>query len=122
MAALGGINCLMHGNIGEVEAAQGGLGFVFALLDEIVAIVNKVGIPPHSTFVENIRGLLTAKGSPMTSSMFRDMSKGLQLEADTIIGDLLFRGSEVGLASPLLRTVNTSLCVYQNHLSVMAKS
>ena len=37
------------------------------------------------------RGMLTAKGSPMASSMYRDDAARPPIEADHIVGDLLAR-------------------------------
>ena len=116
LAALGGINSLMRGNIGEVEAAPGGTAFATSYLEEIVAVVRAVGITPDPEFVKLAHGLLTAKGSSMTSSMYRDLQKGVPIEADEIIGDLLVRGSKAGLDTPRIAIVYANLCVYQNRL------
>ena len=36
--------------------------------------------------------MLTAEGSQMTASMFRDIKAGAPVEADHVIGDLIARG------------------------------
>jgi 2-dehydropantoate 2-reductase len=116
LAGLGGINCLMRGSIGEVEAAPGGVAFVEHLLDEIVAVVKAAGVPPSSDFITFAHKVLTAKDSQMTSSMYRDLLKGAPIEADQIIGDLLVRGSKSGIATPLIAAVYAHLSVYQARL------
>ena len=116
LAALGGINALMRGTIGEVEATPGGTTFATSYLEEVIAVVRAVGIAPSSEFVKFAHGLLTAKGSSMTSSMYRDLQKGVPIEADEIIGDLLVRGSKAGLETPRIAIVYANLCVYQNRL------
>jgi 2-dehydropantoate 2-reductase len=70
LAGLGAITCLMRGTVGEIEACAGGAAVTLQLLDEVVAIVNAVGEPPSDGFVKAARAQLTAKGSPLTSSMF----------------------------------------------------
>jgi 2-dehydropantoate 2-reductase len=117
LSGLGGINSLMRGNIGEVEAAPGGTAFVHQLLDEIVAIVSKVGIAPGPQFLGFAKGAMTAKGSAMTSSMYRDLAKGAAVEADEIIGDLVARGAAAGIAAPMLSAVYANLCVYQARIA-----
>lgn len=117
LSALGGINCLMRGSIGEVEAAPGGTAFALQLLDEIVAIVSKVGIAPSPQLVGFAKGAMAAKGSPMTSSMYRDLTKGAPVEADEIIGDLVARGAAAGIAAPMLSAVYANLCVYQARIA-----
>lgn len=117
LAGLGGICCLMRGNIGEVEAAPGGAAFSAALLDEIVTTVKTVGVAPTDAFVASTRTTLTMKGSSHTSSMYRDLLKGAAVEADQIVGDLLARAQRAGIATPLLSLAYASLSIYQTRLA-----
>jgi 2-dehydropantoate 2-reductase len=57
--------------------------------------------------------VLTAPGSTLTSSMYRDLMRGAPIEADQIIGDLVERARAAGIETPLLGVVYTHLCVYQ---------
>ena len=114
LAALGATTCLMRGTVGEIEACPGGAGFALQLLDEVVAIVTAVGEPPSETFVKTTRGLLTSKGSPLASSMFRDLQRGRPIEVEEIVGDLVRRGAKINLGAPLLSASYVHLLVYQN--------
>ncbi|HVW56367.1 MAG TPA: 2-dehydropantoate 2-reductase [Rhizobiaceae bacterium] len=116
LASLGAITCLMRGNVGQIEAAPGGLGFVHGLLGEVVAIVKAVGEPPSEAVLANARAMLTAKGFSLTASMYRDMQQGGATEADQILGDLVARGQRAGLSTPLLSAAYTNLCVYQQQV------
>jgi 2-dehydropantoate 2-reductase len=116
LAALGGITCLMRGNVGEILSAAGGKDFILALLDEVVSVVRKVGVAPSPEFITSTTGLLTTNGSVQTSSMYRDLEKGAAVEADQIVGDMLARGQAASLVTPLLAAAYTSLSVYQNRL------
>jgi len=60
---------------------------------------------------------LTATGSSLTSSMYRDLQRGVLTEADQIIGDLIARGRRAGLKTPLLDAIYAHLCVYQHRLT-----
>jgi 2-dehydropantoate 2-reductase len=113
LAAMGGINCLMRGNIGEIESAPGGADFALAFLAEVVSVVNAVGQPPSEQFLAVARATLTAKGSAQTSSMYRDVQNGSPIESDQIIGDLLVRGRRAGIATPLVAAAYTNLAIYQ---------
>jgi 2-dehydropantoate 2-reductase len=113
LASLGGINCLMHGSIGDVVAASGGAAFATAFVDECVAAASAGGAQPAPAFVEKIRAMMTTPGSPFTSSMYRDLQAGSDVEADQIIGDLFARGTAGGATLPLLGAAYTSLKVYQ---------
>jgi 2-dehydropantoate 2-reductase len=117
LATLGSVTCLMRGNVGEIEAASGGLEFVLRMFDEVVAIAKAAGTAPSEEFLVEAKATLTAKGSTFTSSMYRDLLKGRPIEADQIVGDLLVRGGRAGVATPLLAAAYTHLSVYQNRLS-----
>jgi 2-dehydropantoate 2-reductase len=122
LSCMGGITCLMRGSIGELEAVHGGREFALAFIDEVVAIVRGVGKPPRDAFLAMTRAMLTAKGSALTASMYRDLQQGAPVEADQIIGDLLARAEQAGLAAPLLRAANATLSIYQNRRFASAGS
>lgn len=117
LAAMGGITCLMRGNIGEIEAAPGGASFALRFLEEVVSVVTAVGCPPSADFLTSTRALLTAKGSTQASSMYRDLQKGSPVEADQIIGDLLDRAGRADVPAPLLAAAYTHLSIYQRRIS-----
>jgi len=111
LASLGGINCLMRGNVGKVASAPGGKEFANALLDEVLAVVNAVGVPPRESFCATIRAQLTDASSPLTSSMYRDLEKGNPIESEQVVGDLVARAHRAGVPVPLLSAAYVNLCV-----------
>ncbi len=114
LATLGGVTCLMRGNVGEIVAVSGGSEFINRFLDEVVAVVSAAGIAPSEGAVAGARALLTAQGSTFTSSMFRDLQNGGPIEATQIIGDLVSRARQANIAAPLLTLADTHLSVYQH--------
>jgi 2-dehydropantoate 2-reductase len=118
LASLGAINCLMRGSIGEIEACPGGTAFALQLLGEVVAIVAAIGLPPSEGFLAGARAMLTEKGSPLASSMYRDLQSGKPIEAEAIVGDLVRRGAKAGINAPLLSAAYVCLVVYQNKIGV----
>jgi 2-dehydropantoate 2-reductase len=119
LATLGGITCLMRGNIGEVVAAPGGASFILGFLDEVVSVVSAVGEAPKPAFLEAARKTLTTPDSTQSPSMFRDLQQGSPIEAEQIIGDLLARGARAGIATPLLASAYAHLSVYQQRLAAV---
>jgi 2-dehydropantoate 2-reductase len=118
LATLGGITCLLRGNVGEIEAAPGGADFALRFLDEVVGVVTAVGHPPSEDFLASTRALLTAKGSAQTSSMYRDLQKGNPIEVDQIVGDLVTRARRANVSTPCLDAAYTHLSIYQRRISV----
>ena len=113
LATLGGICTLARGNIGEIVATDGGADFVRAFLAEATAVATAAGFAPSPPALEFILGVLTAPGSPMTSSMYRDLTGGERVEADQILGDLRARARRAGVATPLVSAAFIQLDVYQ---------
>ena len=109
-------NCLMRGTIGEVAQAPRGSEFAARLLEEIVAVVEAVGVAPSPEFIVAAKAGLTATGSTQTSSMYRDLQRGVPIEADQIIGDLVERARLAGIETPLLAAIYTHLSVYQRRV------
>jgi 2-dehydropantoate 2-reductase len=115
LATLGGVTCLMRGNLGEIEAAPGGAEFLMRFFEEVATVIGTVGMPLDAAFLAQTRAMLAAaKGSSQTSSMYRDLMARHPIEADQIVGDLLARGAS--LSTPLLAAAYTHLCVYQRRL------
>lgn len=113
LATLAACTTLMRAPIGVMMAVPGGKDFVLGVLDEITAIATAQGHAPRAAFAERIRGMLTAEGSQMTASMFRDIKAGAQVEADHVIGDLIVRGDAAKVPVPKLRVAYTQLKAYQ---------
>jgi 2-dehydropantoate 2-reductase len=117
LATIGGITCLMRGNIGEIEAAPGGSEFSLRFFDEVTSVISAVGERPSAAFLADTRTLLTQEGSTQTSSMYRDLQKGSAVEVEQILGDLLARGQSADISTPLLAAAYTHLSIYQSRLS-----
>jgi len=117
LSTIGAITCLMRGNIGQTVAAPGGTDVILGIFDEVVSIVRAVGEAPKPEFIEAYRKTLTTPGSTQAPSMFRDLLEGNPIEANQIVGDLLARGREAGIAAPLLAAAYAHLSVYQDQLA-----
>ncbi len=117
LASLGAITCLMRGAIGEIVAVPGGADLSLKILDESAAVATACGYKPSEVLLSRHAGALTAPGSALTSSMYRDLRKGAPVEADHILGDFIERGDARGIATPLLKAAFINLRVYQGGLS-----
>jgi 2-dehydropantoate 2-reductase len=113
LAALAASTCLMRTSVGNILAAPGGRDFLLGMFDECSAVATAQGHAPRAPFLERTRGMLTAEGSPMTASMFRDIKSGAPVEADHVIGDLVARGDAAKVPVPKLRTAYIHLKAYE---------
>jgi 2-dehydropantoate 2-reductase len=117
LASLGAITCLMRGTIGEIVAAPGGADLSLKVLDESAAVATACGHKPSEALLSRHADAMTASGSQLTSSMYRDLRKGAPVEVDHILGDFIDRGDARGIATPLLKAAFINLRVYQGRLS-----
>ncbi len=85
LASLGAITCLMRGTIGEIVAVPSGADLSLKVLDESAAIATACGHKPSEALLSRHAAAMTAPGSPLTSSMYRDLRKGAPVEVDHIL-------------------------------------
>jgi 2-dehydropantoate 2-reductase len=113
LATVGAITCLLRGNIGEIVAVPGGAELCLSVFRECAAIAGACGYPMSQAFVAEKGPLLTAPGSTLTSSMYRDLTDQAPVEADTILGDLIERARKRGVSAPVVQAAFVSLSIYQ---------
>src|SRR5437868_3268412 len=113
LASLAAVTSLMRASVGHVLASPGGKDFILGMLDECSAVAAAEGHAPRAPYLERIRGMLTAEGSQMTASMFRDIKAGALVEADHVVGDLIARADAAKVPVPKLRAAYTHLKAYE---------
>ncbi|PRY37905.1 ketopantoate reductase family protein [Umezawaea tangerina] len=113
ITSVGAVTCLMRGSVGEVVAVPGGAAFAGAVVDEVAAIVAAAGHPVSETAVESTRSTVTTPGSPLTSSLYRDLVADQSVEVEALFGDLLEVAERVGAPAPLLGLTTGLLRVHQ---------
>ncbi|MDB5567986.1 MAG: 2-dehydropantoate 2-reductase, partial [Tardiphaga sp.] len=96
-----------------IIASPGGRDFILGVRDEISAVAKAAGYAPRAPFLERTQGMLTAEGSMLTASMFRDIKVGAAVESDQIIGDLIARADAAKAPVPRLRVIYTHLKAYE---------
>jgi len=112
IAAACALNCLLGGSVGEIIAVHGGDEIARAIVGETRAVAAAAGYPLPNEAVTFMLGMLTAPGSPFTSSMYRDQRQGRPVEVETILGDLIAEGRKTGVHTPLLDAATVALRVH----------
>ncbi|NYS28656.1 ketopantoate reductase family protein [Pantoea sp. WMus005] len=112
LSTLGAVCCLARGNTQQILTSHGGEALLQGIFAEILSVITAEGYQPRPAVTARIYELLNNPSTPMTSSMYRDLTQGFDIEADQVIGDLLLRAKRNGLATPLLNAVDVNLQVY----------
>jgi 2-dehydropantoate 2-reductase len=111
IASAAGIGCLMRASVGDYLAA-GASDLATGLLGECATIAAGQGYPPRPATLERARAILTTAGSPLKSSMLRDIEGGNPIEGDQILADLLRRAAKPD-AHSLLRIASLHAKAYE---------
>jgi 2-dehydropantoate 2-reductase len=113
LATIAGATSSMRAAVGAIIGAPGGRDFILGVRDECASVASANGYAPRAAFLERTEGMLTAEGSKLTASMFRDILNGAPIEADQIIGDLIARADAAKMPVPKLRVIFTHLKAYE---------
>ncbi|WP_027945017.1 2-dehydropantoate 2-reductase [Amycolatopsis taiwanensis] len=117
IASLGAITCLMRGSVGDVAAVPGGAEFARAVIAEAAAVASAAGHPVPDAELEASTAICTRAGSPITSSMYRDVAAGNPAEVEHVFGDLVARARAMSVDTPLLDLATLHLRVHQHRVT-----
>ncbi|WP_203247228.1 ketopantoate reductase family protein [Sporosarcina beigongshangi] len=113
ITTLSGITSLMESPIGPIMELDTGRHTVESFLEELAAIMRKMGAPIQETITTDLANKISSLPYNMKSSMQRDLEKSLPLEADHLQGYLLQHAN--GMAVPILETIYTKLRIYEKN-------
>jgi 2-dehydropantoate 2-reductase len=82
-------------------------------LEECRKVATAEGYPPSDKTVEAIKASLTQKGGKSVASILGDIEKGGAVEGRQIVGDMLARARQHGIAAPNLRFAYAHLQAYE---------
>ncbi|MFC8360726.1 ketopantoate reductase family protein [Streptomyces griseorubiginosus] len=112
IATIGAVTSLVRGTTGEAAAVVGGSGFTEQVLDEAASIAAAAGHPLSEKDLAEHRGLATAAGLHLTSSLSRELLAGRVTEVENVLGDLIDRARGFGLSVPRLDAAALTLRVH----------
>jgi 2-dehydropantoate 2-reductase len=112
ISTLSGITSLMRSSIGPILSVSHGKETVQRLIDEIVSIAQSQEPSINPNIAGEIMQTLESAPPSMTSSMHRDLEKGLPIETDHFHGTLLKMAPD-HFDLPLLKTIYSTLSLYQ---------
>ncbi|MGH3393126.1 MAG: ketopantoate reductase family protein [Streptosporangiaceae bacterium] len=117
IATIGALTGPMRGTVGDIVAVPGGRDLGPAILAEASAVAAAAGYPVPEDRLAQVRQTITQDGSPVTSSLSRDVSEGRPAEVEPVLGDLARRAAELGVPTPLLDLAAMNLRIYNNKLT-----
>jgi len=116
VSTVGALTSLMRGTVGDIVAVPGGRDLGPAILAEASAVAAAAGYPIPAGAIASTTQTVTQAGSPVNSSLSRDVAEGRLAEVEEVLADLARRGSDHGIKTPLLDLATMQLRVYNNSL------
>lgn len=116
ITTLGAVTSLMRGTVGEVNAVPGGAELGPAVLAEAAAVSAAAGHPVPERELTATLDMVTAAGSPMVPSLYRDLTAGRPTEVEHLFGDLVARARALSVPTPLLDLATLHLRVHQRRV------
>ncbi|WCK54464.1 ketopantoate reductase family protein [Aneurinibacillus sp. Ricciae_BoGa-3] len=113
LTIMSGITAATRKPIGEILTDPVTYGFLKDMIQEVVTVAQaeKIGIPADTK--EQILQRVASLPPEMTSSLHRDLEKGLPLEIDSLQGYVYKLSAKHGLSVPCIRSVYSLLHPYK---------
>ncbi|MGY3848917.1 ketopantoate reductase family protein [Streptomyces hydrogenans] len=116
ITTIGAVTSLMRGTVGEVYDAPGGPELGPAVLAEGAAVAAAAGHPVPEAERAASLAVVSAPGSPMVPSLYRDLAAGRSTEVEHLFGDLTAQARALGVPTPLLDLATLHLRIHQRRI------
>ncbi len=113
ITAMSGITSMMETPIGPIKDLETGQQTIYAFLEELVAIMEKINAPIQKGIAEVQFKRINSMAAEMKSSMQRDIEKQQPTEFEHLQGYLLSRAKEQEISAPILEMIYTKLTLYE---------
>ncbi|MFD3665388.1 ketopantoate reductase family protein [Streptomyces sp. NPDC058659] len=117
ITTFGAVTSLMRGTVGDVYDTPGGAALGPSVLDEAAAVAAAAGHPVPEAERAATLAVVSASGSRMVPSLYRDLTAGHPTEVEHLFGDLTDRARAFGVATPLLDLATLHLRVHQRRVT-----
>ncbi len=113
LGSIAGMCSAMRGTIGDIMATDDGEAIMSEILDECRKVATAEGYPPSDKAFSSVKASLTQKGGKSVASILGDIEKAGAVEGRQIVGDMLARARQHGIAAPNLRFAYAHLQTYE---------
>ena len=112
LVGLSGTTCLSRTPIGPIRGDAAARAFLRDVMDEVVRIARAQGIALPEDYADDRLAFVDTVPATMTSSMHHDLERGNRLEVAWLSGDVVERGSALGIPTPANRAIASILSVH----------
>lgn len=120
ITTLGAVTSLMRGTVGEVYDALAVPAWARRCSTRPPRSPPRAGHPVPEAERAATLAVVSASGSPMVPSLYRDPTAGRPSEVEHLFGDLTARARDFGVATPLLDLATLRLRIHQRRVTATA--
>ena len=114
LVGLSGTTSLARSTIGPIRDHPRSRAFLHDVMDEVVRVARAQGVPLPADYADERLAFTDTVPATMTSSMHHDLEHGNRLEVSWLSGDVVERGTRLGVATPRNRAISDILSIYSD--------
>jgi len=122
LVGLSGLTSLARTPIGPIRSHPRSRAFLHDTMDEVVQVARAQGVPLPSDYADEGVAFTDTVPASMTSSMHHDIERGNRLEVPWLSGDVVERGTRLGVPTPCNRAIYDILSVHSEGHPEQAKA
>jgi 2-dehydropantoate 2-reductase len=107
-----GTTSLARSAVGPIRSHPRSRAFLHDTMEEVVQVARAQGVPLPAGYADDRLAFVDQLNAGMTSSMYHDLEHGNRLEVDWLSGDVVERGTRLGVATPCNRAISDILSIY----------
>jgi 2-dehydropantoate 2-reductase len=111
------LTCLMRANVGEIVRTPEGRAILLDQLHTSAAIATANGHQPSDAFMQAWEQTFSQRDSLYATSMLRDIERGGRTEVEHILGFMLNKAREAGIACHTLQLAYTHIKAFEQRLA-----
>lgn len=114
LAPFSGMTALVRQPAGVLQTVPETRALFLEAVAEVAAVGHARGVPVGADIVRRVETLLDGLHPAMRSSMLNDLERGGRLELPWLSGAVAAMGADLGVATPVHRTIAGALAPYRN--------
>jgi 2-dehydropantoate 2-reductase len=111
LVGLSGTTSTARSTIGPIRSHPRARAFLRDVMDEVVRVARAQGVPLPADYADDRLAFTDQVPADMTSSMHHDLERGNRLEVAWLSGDVVERGTTLGVPTPCNRAIHDILAV-----------
>jgi 2-dehydropantoate 2-reductase len=112
LVGVSGTTSLARSVIGPIRCHPRSRAFLHDAMEEVVQVARAQGVPLPAAYADDRLAFVDQMDPSASSSMSRDLEQGNRLEVDWLSGDVVERGTRLGVTTPRNRAISDILSIY----------